>query len=542
MMPPLSPAERRWAWGWALVVAAFASLPYLGLLAVTPPDTVFWGFVNNPDDHCVYLAWMRQAEQGQLFFRNLFTGDPQRGLHLNLFFWLLGVVGRLTQLPLALIYHLSRFGFGALLLVLVYYLTAFLTPDRAARRAAFGFVALSSGLAWLRWPPADPAVDPGRYPVDAWQPEAITFLSLYSNALFCASMAAMVGLYLCLLLAQRTGKTGYAAGAGLLGLLLGNIHSYDVISIAAVWAVYLCVTGLHTRRVPVLELRHALLAAAIGLPSVLYQYYLLQTDPVFQARAAVPTPSPPLIQYLLGYGLLIPLGMIGARSLLRSPETPRPAAYLPIIWAVVGLAVAYLPTAFQRKLVEGLHLPVALLAGFGAVWLARRFTIRPWQAWVVTALILALTVPSNLRFVAQSWQIAIEKNVGSTWLHAVFWPKADLEAMSRLDEWVPPAGIIQALPWTSCLIPAMSGRRVWAGHWGETPGFESKFRQLRTFFDPGTPSDWRRQFLAQAGITHIFVGANERALARDSLTREPFLQPVHRLGEVMLYKVALGSR
>jgi len=51
----LSAAERRWAWGWALAVMIAASLPYLFLLLITPPGRVFWGFVNNPDDHCVYL-------------------------------------------------------------------------------------------------------------------------------------------------------------------------------------------------------------------------------------------------------------------------------------------------------------------------------------------------------------------------------------------------------------------------------------------------------------------------------------------------------
>src|SRR5712691_6443530 len=202
---PLPAAERRWAWGWALAAMAVASLPYLFLLGVTPPGRVFWGFVNNPDDHCVYLAWMRQAADGHFFLQNLFTGDRQPGRTINLFFWALGLFARFTHLPLALVYHLARFGFGALLLVLVYHLAAFLTEDLLARRAAFGFAALSSGLGWLFW--SGSQENPLISPVDAWQPEAITFLSLYANALFCASMASMIGLFLCLLRAQRFGKS-----------------------------------------------------------------------------------------------------------------------------------------------------------------------------------------------------------------------------------------------------------------------------------------------------------------------------------------------
>src|SRR5881409_3551854 len=122
---------------------------------------------------------MRQAEQGQFFLLNLFTSDPQSGLTINLFFWILGLLGRVTHLPLALIYHLARFGFGALLLVLVYHLTAFLTEDRLTRRAAFGFTALSSGLGWVTYPSLQ-VRNTQRFSIDVWQPEAITFLSLYA--------------------------------------------------------------------------------------------------------------------------------------------------------------------------------------------------------------------------------------------------------------------------------------------------------------------------------------------------------------------------
>jgi hypothetical protein len=545
---PVTAAERRWAWGWALAVMSLASLPYLLLWAITPPGRVFWGFVNNPDDHCVYLAWMRQAEQGHFFLQNLFTGDPHPGRQINLFFWLLGLLGRITHLPLALVYHLARFGFGALLLVLAYDLAAFLTEDRSSRRVAFGLTALSSGLGWLFWPPAD--ANPLGYPIDTWQPEAVTFLSLYANALFCAAMAAMVGLFLCLLQAQRTGKRGYVIGAGLLGFLVGNFHSYDVITVAAVWAVYLLATGLAARRAPVPELRQAALAGLIGLPSVLYQYYLLHADPVFQARAAVPTPSPAPQYYLLGYGLLVPLAAVGGWRLLRSDGERRPAAFFPVVWAVVGLAVAYLPTAFQRKLAEGLHLPVALLAALGAVWLGAWLAGRTKRAWVLPALLLLLTTPSNVRFVARDGNRAVQENVGSTGLHPVFWPREEMEAIGRLHGWVPSAALVQAVPWTSCLIPAMSGRRVWAGHWGETPDFGHKFGAVLHFFDSNTSSDWRRQFLATTGITHLFVGEGDftdrdeaaRKATLASLEREPFLRPVHRLGETILYQVVLNRR
>jgi hypothetical protein len=218
--------------------------------------------------------------------------------------------------------------------------------------------------------------------------------------------------------------------------------------------------------------------------------------------------------------------------------------------------VLYVPVAFQRKLAEGLHIPIALLAAFGAAATAARLpgflglktefgAIQNPESKIQNAMVLALlllTMPTNLRFIYRDWKRAIDHNVGSTGLHAVFWPKQDVEAMRRLDEWVPSFGLVQALPMTSSLIPAMSGRRVWAGHWGETPGFGVKFGEALRFFRPETSSDWRRQFLARTRITHVFVGAAERELSQGTLAQEPFLRLVHRLEDTLLYQVVPDGR
>jgi hypothetical protein len=259
---------------------------------------------------------------------------------------------------------------------------------------------------------------------------------------------------------------------------------------------------------------------------------------VFQARAAVQTPSAAPWNHLLGYGLLIPLAVMGACWLVASRPIRRPGAFLPLAWAVIGFAAVYIPVSFQRKLAEGLHIPIAILAGFGAVELAKRARLRPGHSLAIVALLLFLTVLSNVRFVYRDWRRAVTENVGSTGLHQVFWPATELEAMRRLAVWVPPNALIQALPPTSCLIPALSGHRVWAGHWGETPDFAAKYGQALRFFEADTSSDWRRQFLAQTGITHIFAGPDEQSLSKETLDREPFLHLVHHLGETRVYEVA----
>ena len=81
-------------------------------------------------------------------------------------------------------------------------------------------------------------------PVDMWQPEAITFLSIYLNPLFLAGLILMLWSVYYLTLAERFGKLRYAVYAGLCLLILGNVTLIECDHhVACIWAVYLLVRG-----------------------------------------------------------------------------------------------------------------------------------------------------------------------------------------------------------------------------------------------------------------------------------------------------------
>src|SRR5205823_765972 len=109
----------------------------------------------------------------------------------------------------------------------------------------------------------------------------------------------------------------YAFAAGLCGFLLGLVHTYDIITMSAVWVGYLVTRLLFPiikrgfPRLPVYTWLHALIAGAITTPSVLYIAWQLHTEAVFSARADVKTTSAALIWILLGYGLTLMLALVG---------------------------------------------------------------------------------------------------------------------------------------------------------------------------------------------------------------------------------------
>src|SRR2546421_6878274 len=104
---------------------------------------------------------------------------------------------------------------------------------------------------------------------------------------------------------------------------------------------------------------------------------------------------------LLGFGVLLILAIAGAFTVESRkvdlvdtvnpvPNDARYGRLLLIVWAVVNLAVAYLPVAFQRKMLMGEHVPLVILAG---ITLGRI----PGHAWrTAMALVLLAVCPTNV--------------------------------------------------------------------------------------------------------------------------------------------------
>ncbi|MCC6445523.1 MAG: hypothetical protein IT210_18960 [Armatimonadetes bacterium] len=545
-MTTLHIERKEWNRAAGVVLAAIllTCLPYgFGYLAESR-EARFTGLIYNPDDACVYLSWMRQAADGHFFFDNRFTTEPQLGRSVNLFFWLLGTAARWTHLPLIAVFHLSRIATGVILLLLIYRFLSLFVLSPFARRAALLLAAFSAGFGFF--------IRPGssfiQRPVDAWQPEAITFLSLYLNPLFCISQILMLGGFYHLLLACRARSGRQAAYAGIWLFLLGNIHSYDIITVAAVWAAYLAVLAFRRRAIPLEALRYSLLAGLIAFPPTVYQYWLYRNEMVFQKRADVTTLSPALGWYLLGYGLLIPLAIYGIRlvSRRRLPDTPgdHPAtsdSFLLAAWGVAGFAVPYLPFAFQRKMLMGLHIPLCILAAFALAALLHGLKRRD----AILYALVALTASTNI-FSLRRDILNIASNQTNTGIHRAFLSADEVEAMDWLEANTSRNDTVLSLPMIGVYIPAYAGNRVYVGHWGETADFSGKFNQVLRLLGQNTPDAERRAFMRRNHIAYLFhynalpemlpalTQGREQAFDPASLN---YLEPAYRNEGVTVFRV-----
>lgn len=470
-------------WIATAVVLVLVAAPSIYGLLVAPKGASYLGYPYNPDDHMVYAAWIHQAAQGHFFFDNRFTTDPQPGLTVHLYFWLLGQIARVTGIPLAA--ALGRLVASALFVPLLYQVVRRVTTSVFSTRLAISLAILGGGIGFLVWQNFGVAIDNpsplapllgGKLPIDVWQPEAFVFPSMLTNGLFMASLCLILFVFRSFLDAKE-GWRPVLGGAVALGVLM-NIHSYDVLMIAFVMVGFL-VTQLVARDVDRGWLARAAVIATGAVIPALWFVYVLRHDAVFQARAATLTYSPDFRQVFFGYALMMILAIpglwVGATErrqrlgvgllilliaalyagsfsytegyLLNAPlwalvavgglvalglmARENPAFNLILSWAVMGLVAIYFPALFQRKLAMGLAAPWAILAAMG---FARFLRDRDRNARnLATILVLLVLSASSIRWFFRE-KAYIDEGVPNSTVHPIFLGRDEREILRQLED------------------------------------------------------------------------------------------------------------
>lgn len=566
-------ADRKWALWIALFVMAITMIPYLFGYMLTGAGREF-GHFNwlgyNIDDSCVYLAWMRQVANGHFFQLNLFTTEAQHGHLFNFFFVFLGWVGGIFHLPLIGVLHATRLLLGVIFLRCFWWFLEILFDDSRLKKTIYLLLCFSSGLGWI----------PGLWhqsgllsPVDVWQPEAITFLSLYLSPLFLISFILIIGIVGWMLIAQRDHSWRAALYAGICAFFLANVHTYDIITFSLVWALFLIVQSIVNKRWNWEYWWQTLLAGGIMGVSAGYMWYIYKTEPVFAKRVAVPTLSPSLSLYLLGYAPLIALSLVAIWKFMsdyrkRQPDsTPyapwssQDALIFGLVWIVANFGASYIPVPFQRKMMMGEHMPLCIFSGI-ALWRLYAKLDRKALNYVMTltCLVLGLT---NIRFMARDMMRFMTDTSQST-IQRPYMYKGEIAALKWIEKNTPAEAPIQPLPWITRLpngrvafydttlavfAPGLTGHPVDAGHWGETPNFAKTMFQWVDFMNPHAPDSYRINLLRSSKIQYILFSQThpERYPSDKQLlslfTGKPpsYLQfiPAASNRDVYVYKVAL---
>lgn len=463
-----------------ILLAIFSGLPMLVGYLTTPADQVYVGRVPiTAADTTAYYSNILQAEEGRLLFSNQFTSELQRPSLLQPVWLITGWIGLVFRLPVALAYQVAR-GLGVILFVaLLWMVLKESLPKEKHRWYAIALITTASGLGWLWNIDFRQNIDLHTTPVDLWVAESTTFMSIAHSLLFIGSQALLLYILWTFwrILEQRHPRDQRWLGPAL--MLLALIHPYDlvtVVGVMAVWFIWKLARHpqLHTI-VRSLVFSGAQWAAWV-IPVVLYYLLVVLREPAMAGwlkQNVDVTSSLPMV--LVGWGLVLPLAAVGA--LKRSIGHPTWRAFL-ITWFITGALLIYLPgLSFQRRLLNGLQIPLAMLAAYGTLIIIQRLRTTPLR-WIGAALIvLTLSISSVRNTMIDIFQVLPQGGahypvrISRDEYQSMLW----LRSHAGIDE------PIFSEVWAGNTIPGLAGRTVVVGHGHQTLELQQRLRDWLAF-------------------------------------------------------------
>jgi len=546
-------------WIVPLLVAAtllvIAWIPYGIAFRQSTPSEQFMGLIgqDNIDDNNVYLALMRQAAEGRLLFTNNFTPEPNPPALFNFIYLALGRLAGVTGWSLDFVHRLFG-GFSIVLLVLVTYrFIAIAISKPWYRRMALVLACFGMGFLWLaRLLHRFTGFSIGT--IDSWLVELSVFHTMLVYPHFVFAAALMVGALVFLLKADRSGSLGQAFAGGLCGAMLAASHTFEAVVLLPAALTYFILDGMVRERIPSLR-RWLCLGLVVGLPIpvLLLNHWTLSREPMWGnvvARLDFYTPDP--FRLTLGLGASFLIALLTFDGFLR----PRRSAgeRMAKAWLLVALALAYFPMFNWRfHLLNGIQIPLAILAtqglrrtAFRAILLRRRRPAAPgwWPGFLLgrtavracTGLVVLLCCLSSVNLV-MSYLHEAGRAVEPTYL-----PGAEVAAMEWLGREAPREALVFSTYSTGNYIPRLAGQRVFIGEDKLTDSLDRRTADVESFFRTDGSDQERIDLLRRFGVDYLFYGPDERKVGAYDPFKASFLQPVHRSGDVTIFRVVDRER
>lgn len=500
-----------------ILVLILNSAPILSFTLHPKDNLVFLGrrYVNSQDTY-TYLSFIEQAKEGHLLFENLYTTEPQKPLLFRPSYLVIGHLAQLTNISSLTAYHVSRIILSLLFCLTLYRFLRYFFEDERQRFIAYALILTSSGLGIFlhTWFPNS---------LDLWIPEGNTFLSLAEAPHFILSQILMLTGYASFLRYLATKRISPLFFSTLSFLLLSFEHPFNLVVIAPI----LLVTALWSG---VSWFTSILISggSAIGLA---YQYYSTLTNPILSTWQSQNTlMSPPITAYLLGYGFILILAIIQLEVLLKAKLTH--THKFTLTWIIVTSLLLYAPFNFQRRLIEGLHIPLSILATGGLFTLISPVRLKLQHYYL--ALVILLLSLTSIYMVYTDFKMINTDTQDNYYYHL---SPAELNGITWLKQHTNESDAILSNWYLGNLIPGLIARKTYLGHQVQTAAWDDKNHALDIFVQNLSPAaDY--QFLESHGLTYVFISNND-ILLKNGFKPENYsmLKPIYQADGVIIYKV-----
>jgi hypothetical protein len=543
-------ANREWVAAFlvALLTVAVVTLPYALGYALSRPGTVFSGVIMNPEDTQSYFAKMLQGFEGKWLYTIPFTPEQHAPAFLGGFYLALGHLARWTGLTIEGVWHLARIFAGLFLFLVTFGFIGTFLQDRQERWAAYLLALFSSGLGWLLFVLQQPYWL-GAFPVDFKMPEAHLFFSAMTFPhVALGTGLVVVSIWLIFQIGNGHPKSWtLSVLAGVTNLAIGIAYPFLIYLVIFTAAIYWLVLSVRARKIDWMLTTRLGISFIIPAPLYLYYAYANQSNDVFRSWAdQAVTSSPPWPHYLIAFGTLLLLALLPvAKRRINSRYIDKMT--LLWIWIIAAALLVYLPINAQRRFVQGVQIPLSILASVGLIRVFLpgiastklykkilkhpRYTDAGLRRLLITSIILFFSL-SNLYVLAD---VSVTAAIRQT--YPFFRQQSELEVVDWLHENTERTAVVLAAYETGNYVAARAGNRVVIGHWAETVNWEEKYDQTNRFYDGSTEDSWRRELIDSYGISYIWHGPTEKTLGTFDPSSASYLTPIYEVAGTKLYEV-----
>ncbi|RMF07286.1 hypothetical protein D6764_00170 [Candidatus Woesearchaeota archaeon] len=475
---------------YAVLVAAlvFAFIPVAAGFLRSPEGYFFNGLIS-PLDGNTYASFYNQAKDGRLLFTNEYTPEKVPHAMFRPVYLLMGLSGGLLGLPYEAAYH----AFRIIMIVLLFHAVTLLikeTTGRKERTIALVLVFFSSGVGYvLRMLELFGLKRIGTS--DLWLPGGITFLSINGHPHLIASIAMMTYAAYWIVKALKNegskNSSHYLRNAAMVMLVLGFVHLFDDITLYAALAITVGASMIIKRTTihQFIAKNKNLAWMLIPLIAFIYTAYLFIGIPEFSSWNAQNTLEAPKVYYFVfGYGLLwlfIAVGWAG-RERIRHLVSDKATLFL-ASWVAATFILVYSPMNIQRRFIEGVHIPISILASYGLTRIRDAIALTSWKktAGLAAGLLVLMTVPSNLLWLYHNTPDGTETEWEVPWRVPLYLKQTDIDAMKWFGS-TKDAVVITDYGHGNYL-PRYSHARPYVGHWAQTISFEERASKMEKFLN-----------------------------------------------------------
>jgi|GEM_PF-6878389 len=539
----VSTKELLFALLFGIVIILFLEIPYFYGTYISSSSAHYTHLLNaSPADYIIYYNLIEQSKNGAFLFQNFFTSEPHAGVYFSPLWLLLGKIASVNNLESHTIFELAKIVSGLLCILMLYCFIAYFFKNKKHRKIALVVTTLSAGISFFALPYITyisqniPIRQGLFYPIDMVISEAFTFSILSHSALFSLSLTLMLSIFW-LFLRRTESFWGYFF-LGTSAATLGLMHIYDLITITVVATLYVLFTFIVKKRLHLQYVYRLLLIFFVFAVCASYFYILFNTDPVLGGWAMQnKVITSYLFPTLIGFGALIPLALYGS---YRAAKTSNYRLIFLAFWAIPCFILAFSPLPFQRKLFQGISVPLGILSTYAIIALYQKSGIFKRKTAATIYQGVLLSVLSIALFLTPLYITFFQIHDFSKKEFAYFLNKNEQDVFTYLEKNVRDSEHILASPGYDQLIPGIIFKRVYSGNDHQTINYAKKEQEIFAFWTFQNNIPWKKQFLIDGSIEYLLIEKAADKYHRFDFDSVDFVKKVFENEQFVVYKTKIS--